>query len=67
LAFDAKDQHRAGLFDNPKGGAHGWAPFSVEPWMASPKMVDPLAWRVSSDRGSALSFGYFSLGAIKEK
>ena len=28
------------LIDDPEGGAHGWAPFSVEPWMASPKMVE---------------------------
>jgi hypothetical protein len=35
--------------------------------MASLKMAEQLAIRVSPDRGSALSFGYFSLGAIKEK
>jgi hypothetical protein len=34
---------------------------------ASLKMAKPLANRLSSDRESALSFGYFSLGAIKEK
>ena len=43
LAVDAKDAQKPFLFDDPEGGAHGWAPFSVEPWMASPKMVDLLA------------------------
>jgi hypothetical protein len=51
---------------HPKGGAQD-APFSVEPWMARLKMAESLTRRFRPDRESALSFGYFSLGAIKEK
>src|SRR6476659_9824699 len=36
------------------------------PWLDRKWSSDPLS-EVSPDRGSALSFGYFSLGAIKEK
>ena len=67
LAVDAKDAYRAYLTDNPRAASmdgrrfrssHGWR---VRKWsIHSPA-------KVSSDRGSALSFGYFSLGAIKEK
>ena len=39
-AVDAEDAYRTGLTDNPEGGVHGWTPFSVEPWMASLKMVE---------------------------
>jgi len=39
-AFDAKDIETANLIADPEGGAHGWAPFSVEPWMASRKIND---------------------------
>jgi hypothetical protein len=35
--------------------------------MSLGKIATTLVWRVSFDRESALSVGYFSLGATKEK
>jgi hypothetical protein len=35
--------------------------------MSRGKIATTRGWRVSFDRASALSFGYFSLGATKEK
>jgi hypothetical protein len=51
----------------PTGRRTGCAPFSVEPWMASLKIVLELQTSGELCRESALSFGYFSLGACKEK
>jgi hypothetical protein len=41
--------------------------FQIEPWMASLKMAIPLNNRVSSDRESALSFGYLFFGRYQRK
>jgi hypothetical protein len=40
---------------------------AAEPWMASLKIAEENQATGELCRGSALSFGYFSLGAIKEK
>jgi hypothetical protein len=51
----------------PGGRRTGRAAFFQGTWMSLGKIATTLVWRVSFDRESALSFGYFSLGATKEK
>jgi hypothetical protein len=68
LAFDSRCESLTRYFARPqRGGAHGCAPFSVEPWMASLKIV--LEPHTSGElcRERPLSFGYFSLRPYKEK
>ena len=47
VALAAKDRRASELMADPKGGAHGCAPSSAEPWMASLEINDTTRWRVS--------------------
>jgi hypothetical protein len=74
-ALAAKDRQASQLIAYPEGGAHGWAPFSVEPRRDRIRLHGfPTRCRALGHslglgliREGRLSFGYFSLRPLKEK
>jgi hypothetical protein len=66
-AVAAKDVQALRDSADPEGGAQDARRFPIEPGWRVGKSRLPPTDQVSPDRGGALSFGYFSLGAIKEK